>query len=103
MQCTDPVILNLWHPLAAVAETAVGPVHSSTLLGERVGFVLDALGGVAAWRERSSAPAGGGADPDEVSDHCPHGSGTATCGPRSVPLSVSCSRFRSTTSRIVAT
>jgi phenylpropionate dioxygenase-like ring-hydroxylating dioxygenase large terminal subunit len=71
MQCTDPVILNLWHPLAAVAETAVGPVHSSTLLGERVGFVLDALGGVAAWRERSSAPARGGADPDEVSEPLP--------------------------------
>jgi phenylpropionate dioxygenase-like ring-hydroxylating dioxygenase large terminal subunit len=71
MQCTDPVILNLWHPLAAVAETAVGPVHSSTLLGERVGFVLDALGGVAAWRERSSAPAPGGADPDEVSEPLP--------------------------------
>jgi phenylpropionate dioxygenase-like ring-hydroxylating dioxygenase large terminal subunit len=71
MQCTDPVILNLWHPLAAVAETAVGLVHSSTLLGERVGFVLDALGGVAAWRERSSAPARGGADPDEVSEPLP--------------------------------
>ena len=71
MQCTDPVILNLWHPLAAVAETAVGPVHSSTLLGERVGFVLDALGGVAAWRERSSAPARGGADPDEVAEPLP--------------------------------
>ena len=51
MQCTDPVILNLWHPLAAVAETAVGPVHSSTLLGERVGF-CSTRWRRAAWRER---------------------------------------------------
>lgn len=56
MQCTDPVIVNLWHPLAAVAETAVGAVHTTTLLQERVSFALDVSGGVAAWRERPGRP-----------------------------------------------
>lgn len=48
MACTDPVILNLWHPIAAVAESAVGVVHTTTLLERRVSFVVDASGGAAA-------------------------------------------------------
>jgi phenylpropionate dioxygenase-like ring-hydroxylating dioxygenase large terminal subunit len=56
--CTDRVILGLWHPLAAVAETAAGTVHATRLLQERVSFAVCGDGGAAAWRERSDLPEG---------------------------------------------
>ena len=71
MQCTDPVIFNLWHPLAAVAETVVGVVHTTTLLGERVGFALDTSGGVAAWRARPGLPERGPVRIEDVPDLLP--------------------------------
>jgi phenylpropionate dioxygenase-like ring-hydroxylating dioxygenase large terminal subunit len=71
MQCTDPVILNLWHPLAAVAETAVGLVHTTTLLGERVGYALDASHGVTAWRVRTGRPEGDPIRDEDVADPLP--------------------------------
>ena len=71
MQCTDPVILNLWHPLAAVAETTAGVVHTTTLLAERVSFALDESGGAAAWREAPGLPEGGRARAGAVPDPLP--------------------------------
>ena len=35
-RCTDQVILNLWHPIGAIAETPVGIVVETLLLEERV-------------------------------------------------------------------
>lgn len=48
--CLDPVILNQWHPLAAVAETAPGRVHTTTLLGQGVTYAVDSTGCATAWR-----------------------------------------------------
>lgn len=37
---TDPVVLNLWRPLAAIAETAPGRDHTTTLLEEQIAYAL---------------------------------------------------------------
>lgn len=52
--CTDPVILNQWHPLSATAELARGEIRISRLLGVPVGFGLGIRGETQAWR---AAPA----------------------------------------------
>lgn len=57
-KCKDPVILNLWHPLAAIAEMPVGRVVDTVLLEERVSFAVDADGKVAAWRSRPKPGSG---------------------------------------------
>jgi phenylpropionate dioxygenase-like ring-hydroxylating dioxygenase large terminal subunit len=62
-KCKDPVILNLWHPLAAIAEMPVGRVVDTVLLEERVSFAVDADGKVAAWRSR---PELGSGDPVDL-------------------------------------
>lgn len=49
--CTDPVVLDLWHPLAAIAETAPGRDHSTTLLEEQIAYGLTPDGGARAWRQ----------------------------------------------------
>ncbi len=49
--CTDPVVLNLWHPLAAIAETAPGRDHTTTLLEEQIAYALTPDGGACAWRQ----------------------------------------------------
>jgi phenylpropionate dioxygenase-like ring-hydroxylating dioxygenase large terminal subunit len=57
-KCKDPVILNLWHPLAAIAEMPAGRVVDTVLLEERVSFAVDADGKVAAWRSRPKPGSG---------------------------------------------
>lgn len=57
-KCKDPVILNLWHPLAAIAEMPAGRVVDTVLLEERVSFAVDADGKVAAWRSRPELGSG---------------------------------------------
>ncbi|MBL0374575.1 aromatic ring-hydroxylating dioxygenase subunit alpha [Rhizobium sp. KVB221] len=48
--CSDPVVLNLWHPLGAVDEVPVGIVVDTVLLEVRVSFSVDADGAVFVWR-----------------------------------------------------
>ena len=43
-KCSDPVILNLWHPLAAIDETPVGTVVDTVLLEEPVSLAVDEAG-----------------------------------------------------------
>lgn len=62
-KCKDPVILNLWHPLAAIAEMPAGRVVDTVLLEERVSFAVDGDGKVAAWRSR---PELGSGDPVDL-------------------------------------
>jgi phenylpropionate dioxygenase-like ring-hydroxylating dioxygenase large terminal subunit len=57
-KCKDPVILNLWHPLAAIAEMPAGRVVDTVLLEERVSFAVDGDGKVAAWRSRPKPGSG---------------------------------------------
>ena len=66
--CADPVALNLWHPVAAVAETAPGTVHETRLLEESLSYAVtgdpgagdpaNGDGEVHAWRSAPSLPPG---------------------------------------------
>ncbi|TAN01020.1 MAG: aromatic ring-hydroxylating dioxygenase subunit alpha [Rhizobiaceae bacterium] len=69
--CKDPVILNLWHPIAAVAETAPGRVADTVLLEERLGFAIDDAGNAAVWRSRPGLATGDRVEPLEVRDTLP--------------------------------
>lgn len=53
-ECTDPVILNQWHPLVPVEEVPIGSVRTVTLLGERVSMTRDGDGTFSAWRADES-------------------------------------------------
>jgi phenylpropionate dioxygenase-like ring-hydroxylating dioxygenase large terminal subunit len=69
--CKDPVILNLWHPIAAIAETAPGRVTDTVLLEEHLGFALDGAGNAAVWRARPGLSAGDPVEALEVRDTLP--------------------------------
>lgn len=47
--CTDPIALNLWHPVHAVAELAPGQSKTTTLLGATLSYGLD--GGSEPWAQ----------------------------------------------------
>ncbi len=51
-KCTDPVILNLWHPVGAIAEAVPGAVQETVLLEERLSFAVGAAGQPIVWRSR---------------------------------------------------
>ncbi|CDX60366.1 conserved hypothetical protein [Mesorhizobium plurifarium] len=51
-KCTDPVVLNLWHPVGAIAETVPGAVQQTVLLEERLSFSVGADGEPVVWRSR---------------------------------------------------
>lgn len=70
-KCKDPVILNLWHPIGAVAETVPGRVAETVLLEERVSFALDEAGNAAAWRSRPDLKAGDVVEPAFVKGNLP--------------------------------
>lgn len=56
LRCTDPVILNQWHPLHAVDEMPRGVEVRTTLLEEKIGFAIDAAGCPKAWLEPAAEP-----------------------------------------------
>jgi phenylpropionate dioxygenase-like ring-hydroxylating dioxygenase large terminal subunit len=51
-KCSDKVILNLWHPIGALAETPPGIVQETVLLEERLGFTVGEDGEPVVWRSR---------------------------------------------------
>ncbi|CUR56823.1 conserved hypothetical protein; putative ferredoxin subunit of nitrite reductase and ring-hydroxylating dioxygenase [metagenome] len=59
--CTDPVVLDLWHPLAAIAETAPDRAHETTLLEEGICYSVSGRSEATVWRkadgERAELPA----------------------------------------------
>lgn len=69
--CKDPVVLNLWHALAAVDETTTDRVHTTTLLQERVSYSLNPDGETAAWRERTHLREGASVDTGEIPECLP--------------------------------
>lgn len=62
-KCSDPVILNLWHPLGAIDEAPSNTVVDTILLGERVSFAVGADAHVAVWLTRPQLKA---ADPVDI-------------------------------------
>ena len=57
-KCTDPVALNLWHPVGAVVELAPGTVNETQLLEEAVSYGVGTGGDICAWRSIPELPAG---------------------------------------------
>lgn len=49
-ECTDTVILDQWHALAAIPEIVVGKVQRTHLLGVPVSYSVDPEAGPVAWR-----------------------------------------------------
>ncbi|CAN7695092.1 aromatic ring-hydroxylating dioxygenase subunit alpha [Rhizobium sp. LjRoot254] len=70
-RCSDPVALNLWHPLGAVAEVPAGIVANTVLLGEDVSFAVGADGAVFAWRSRAGLRTGDRFEPSAVDTALP--------------------------------
>jgi len=56
-KCNDPVILNQWHPVAAVGEIHPATIEKTLLLGEPIAYTRDGDGNPLAWRV-DDAPAG---------------------------------------------
>jgi phenylpropionate dioxygenase-like ring-hydroxylating dioxygenase large terminal subunit len=70
-RCTDQVILDLWHPLAALSEVAAGVVADTVLLEERLSFAIDGEGNAAVWRDRTDLPEGSPVDIATVAGKLP--------------------------------
>lgn len=54
--CTDPVILNQWHPVHPADQMAEGRIARTTLLEEPICHTLDANGAPMVWRFAGPAP-----------------------------------------------
>lgn len=70
-KCKDPVILNLWHPIAALSEMPIGTILETMLLEERLGYAADAEGGAAVWLADKSLLSGAPVDISTLSDTLP--------------------------------
>jgi phenylpropionate dioxygenase-like ring-hydroxylating dioxygenase large terminal subunit len=70
-KCSDPVILNLWHAIGAIAEIAPNTAHQTVLLEEPVSFATDSAGRVFAWRTQPALHTGATVDPAVVTDPLP--------------------------------
>ena len=70
-RCTDPVILNLWHPLAFLSEVQAGVVVDTVLLEERLSYATDGNGNAAVWRDCPDLAEGAAVDIAAVADRLP--------------------------------
>lgn len=70
-RCGDRVILDLWHPLGAVAETPPGRVMETVLLEEPLSYAIAASGEAAAWRRRREFGPGEPVELAQVSGRLP--------------------------------
>lgn len=69
--CTDPVILDLWHPLAVASETTPGIVRETTLLDAAISYSVSDDGDAIAWLSTPAIPAGSQVDRGAVSEQLP--------------------------------
>lgn len=58
-KCSDPVILNQWHPVAAVSEIPPATIEETLLLGEPIAYTRDGDGNLMVWRIDDAADGGG--------------------------------------------
>ncbi len=70
-KCTDPVALNLWHPVGAVVELAPRAVHETQLLEEAVSYGVCAGGETHAWRSVAALPPGSQFGPADIDERLP--------------------------------
>lgn len=63
-RCTDPVALNLWHPVGAVVELSPGIVYETCLLEERLSYAVTTDGEPRTWRAAPELPAGSRLPPE---------------------------------------
>jgi phenylpropionate dioxygenase-like ring-hydroxylating dioxygenase large terminal subunit len=70
-KCSDSVILNLWHPLAAISETPVDTVVETVLLEERLSLAMDSRGDATVWRSRPELPAGDKVELEKIRERLP--------------------------------
>ena len=49
-RCSDPVVLDMWHPVAATVELAAGVEYQTRLLGEPLSYAMSPQGLPQAWR-----------------------------------------------------
>ena len=54
--CTDPILLDQWHPLGSIDEAPPGTACATELLGRRVAFRVDDDETATAWREPDREP-----------------------------------------------
>lgn len=64
--CSDPVILNQWHPLSSLEEIRVGLVHNTVLLDEQISYGLDTEGTVCAWLRSDQFSSGAVFNPTDL-------------------------------------
>jgi len=69
--CTDPVVLDQWHPLAWVGETVAGIVHETLLLDHRISYGVDACGALYVWHQTSALPDKAPFEPSSIATNLP--------------------------------
>lgn len=69
--CTDGVVLDMWHPIAATEEIKPGRVHTTQLLGEAVSYTCDAEGEPVVWRTDPALRHGAIVDASAIGDRLP--------------------------------
>ncbi|MBZ9775761.1 aromatic ring-hydroxylating oxygenase subunit alpha [Mesorhizobium sp. CO1-1-8] len=70
-KCTDTVILNLWHPIGAIAETSPFAVEETVLLEERVSFAVSEKGEPVVWRSQPGLRPGDRAPVVDIDERLP--------------------------------
>ncbi len=68
MRVSDPVILNLWHPLCSVEEIVPKTVHQTVLLEERISYAIDDNGQPLVWQSSEEEKPGQAFQPSDHSD-----------------------------------
>ena len=70
-KCTDPIILNLWHAIGDIEDMRCNTAYQTVLLGEPVGYALDATGLPSAWRSQPGEKSGVPFEPKELANQLP--------------------------------
>ncbi len=70
-RCTNRVVLDMWHPVAASDEVTPNRVHSTQLLGEAISYTVDTDGQAVVWRNRPELPQGLTVDSAQIADRLP--------------------------------
>jgi phenylpropionate dioxygenase-like ring-hydroxylating dioxygenase large terminal subunit len=70
-RCTDPVALDLWHPIGAAAEAIPGRIAETVLLQERLGYVVFEDGDAVVWRADPAYRAGDAVTRDGLPEPLP--------------------------------